>query len=133
MSQKPLPFAFNPAPSDSQGPFNTKIEYSYHDARNFGTESSIIVAGEASLEVLKAFAGKLIDNECFLPLQLGMDSLTPDEDSDEYNREVDHPMHKFEAFSLTEEAPTVLLTFEQLVNTFNGLEDDSAWNWMKFA
>ncbi|WP_274643952.1 hypothetical protein [Pseudomonas serbica] len=134
MSHMPLPFTFNQdAATEHQGPLNTKIEYTYHCARNFGTEGTIVVAGQASPEALQVIATKLYERECFLPKQVGIDSLTPDEDSDEYVAELDHPLHKFEVFSLTEEAPTVLLTFEQLFETFQGINSDFDWNFQKFG
>ncbi|WP_338924328.1 hypothetical protein V0M98_32465 (plasmid) [Pseudomonas silesiensis] len=134
MSQSPLPFKFDvTALGVSQGPFNTKIDYSYHCAGDWGKASTIVVAGQATPETLKSIADKLFDSEGFLPKQLGIDSLAPDSDSDEYDDGLDHPVHHFVGFTLTTEAPTVLLTFEQIVNVFIGLKSDNDWDFGKFG
>lgn len=133
MSQENLPFKVDLSAAKSGTELNTKISYSYHCAGNYGKDATIIVAGEVTQEALEAIACKLYDSECFLPKQVGIDSLAPDEDSDEYDAKLDHPLHKFEAFELTSEDPTVVLTLEQFLKVFDGLNSEDDWDFLKYS
>lgn len=95
---------------------NTKIEYLYRDASNYKQWNEAVLAGEFTKDDIDKIRD-VMDGEFFCPEQVGLPLVRPD---DSYTED-DHCWSELDpegGISLTDEAPTVDLTWRQLVENF---------------
>lgn len=101
---------------------NTKIEYLYRDAANWKRFQHEVVAGEISEKQKAIIFGALQNKENFIPSQVGMRECRFDTVCDD-----DHVWFELwqDAFSPTNEPPTLTVTADELANAFAARKD----NW----
>ena len=94
---------------------NTKINFVYSDEGNYKTWFSEIVSGDATAEQIEAIRNSLIDNEFFVPSELGFRC--------DYDEEAASSFCAFDepAFVPTAGQTTVSLTMEELVERFQSM------------
>jgi len=95
---------------------NTQIEYTYTDGNNYSSLTTAIVAGELTADDEQAIFSTLEDALYFIPSHVGLPEFRPS-DWDTY---ADHNWYKLEAnaFSKTDDDPTVPMTADELKNDF---------------
>ena len=106
---------------------NTKIEYMYRDASNWKDWYAVVVKGKITTEQYDEIQDCL-DDEKFIAAQVG---LAADGIRGYDVNEDDHPWYEMGAISLTEEAPTVNITIDELVKRFK--EAKGNWDDVKYA
>ena len=100
---------------------NTRIDYLYRDASNHKMRNHEILAGAFTQDDI-AKISEVMDCEFFCPEQVGL----PLERPDEYYTEDDHclaELYPEDDITLTDEAPTISLTWRQLVENFNKVRE----------
>jgi len=111
---------------------NTIISYLYRDASNYKVFNEAIVTGKLTLEQIAEILDTLQDGENFIPHQVGL----PEKKFDTVTED-DHPWFELheDAFSVTEAAPTVDITADELYRTFLDCKDrwnpDAPYLWEK--
>lgn len=104
---------------------NTRIAYRYADKNNCRQYTSVVVEGVITWEQIEPF---LYRRNSFIPGQLGLEDLQrrfalPGDD---------HPWHQITVadIKLTESAPTITITAQQLVERFATTEWAANWGSM---
>lgn len=98
---------------------NTQIEYIYANGSKDSTVATAIVAGELTAEDEKAIYAALDCGRFFIPSHVGLPECRPCA----FDHRVIHPWFELEenAFTSTEDAPTVPLTISELVEDFKAI------------
>lgn len=100
---------------------NTLFCYQYRDGANYKTSNTLVFEGKITPEQMRAIADNamIFDGEPdFLPRQIDLKPLCPYFDDENYDDDIDHPIHTIIEISLTDEAPNASMTLESLVNAF---------------
>lgn len=98
---------------------NTQIEYTYTDRNNFSTAATAIIGGELTQEEERVIFSALEEGLYFIPSHVGL----PEPRSHGWNFDDDHSWFKLEenAFSKTDEAPTVPISSAELAQDFSAV------------
>ena len=96
---------------------NTHLWYMYRDAANYKVHTDVVLAGAMTEEQWKTILSCCDDGEFFAPNKVGLEArdfvslgYAPYED--------DHELFEIVEYSLTDLAPTVQMTVEELVAKF---------------
>lgn len=104
-------------------PKNTLISYMYRDGCNnkFRVDGNVIVRGAIKPSQEKRLHAALFEEEFFRHSLVGLPSAFPWDRAEggyPYDGDIDHDLHWFDSTELTEEAPTVAMSIEELVRAF---------------
>ena len=95
---------------------NTLIRYTYRDAANYKFHYCAVIAGAITDGQISTIFHCLDDQTFFIPRQVG---LPCDYARDcDYDEQLDHPWCELDSVEQTSLQPTVELTVEQLVRSF---------------
>jgi hypothetical protein len=101
---------------------NTRFCYLYRDACNYKSFNEIIISGALDLKHLLPF---LKDKIFFIPSEVGLDNLQPEEWT-----ENDHIWHEFENIQLTVDIPTINIDATLFLKKFRSAYENE---WNEFA
>ena len=110
---------------------NTKVSYLYRDGSNYKKANEVVVKGRMT----QSMAGRIYsscDGEYFIPEQIGLpaerfDTITEDDTCFcEFDMRMEHD------FIPTDEEPTVSMTTDELVRSFE-LASSQGWDCAKYA
>jgi hypothetical protein len=107
--------------SPTQSGKNTRLTYGYRDASGSGQSEEIILAGELSFQ--RDIQPYLYEHEFFIPDQVGLANLQGR--FEDFPNEDDHPWHTIGEVSLTDEAPTVQMTADEIRQLFRSVRWDA--------
>jgi hypothetical protein len=94
---------------------NAVIEYLYRDAANYTKVNQCIISGVVTADMERIIWGCLDEDVYFIPSQVGL----PEERKGTIDPNLDHCWFEWGGvFALTNEAPTVDITAEKLVQNF---------------
>ena len=118
---------------------NTKIEYLYRDASNYKQHNEVVIAGEMTPQDAERIAAHMFEGDGFVPRQVGL----PETRIMDYRTDDDHALFEWEigvddegvpfGYTLVEDEPTVDQTVSELVENFEAINSDTAWDldsWM---
>lgn len=100
---------------------NTRLIYSYRDASGYQQSEEIILAGELSLQ--QDLQPSLYEQEFFIPDQVGLPNLQGR--FEDFPGEDDHPWHTIGEVSLTDDAPTVQVSADEIRQRFRSVSWDA--------
>ncbi|MBL7645491.1 MAG: hypothetical protein JNK74_04795 [Candidatus Hydrogenedentes bacterium] len=89
---------------------NTRFEYLYRDGHNYKQYNEVVLAGKFTLDQLRPH---LYERNHFMPSEVGLDDL-----QEFPYRDCDHIWHELVSAEPTEDAPTVEVTAEELIERF---------------
>ena len=109
---------------------NTKIEYLYRDADNYKKWNEVVIAGKVTEAQKRVILNSLESEEFFIPEQLGLPIIRPDDKL----TAADHPFCELDvnSFSMTDEAPTVAMSANELTEAFRKAGKDG-WDDITYA
>lgn len=112
--------------SESRIPSNTLVEYLYRDASNYKVYSKAIVSGLMNEAEVKVIWDCLDEGTYFLPGQVG-----PPDDNRYSGTADDHAWFELQDIKLTSFKPTVNLSAQDLLQSFQKAKD--AWDLVKYG
>jgi hypothetical protein len=121
-------FAGNPAA-------NTMLSYEYRDGANYKTGTDVVFPGAISVSQLKIIEDNLLRDEGqddFLPKQVDLTALCPDEGDETYDDELDHCVHTITEIKLTLKVPDDQTPITDFVNKFAAIGPEG-WDMQNFG
>jgi hypothetical protein len=106
---------------------NTEFRYMYRDGANYKFGGRIVVRGTITDDLKRRLQSSLDDGANFIARQVGIPDVFPWETGDgEYDDEVDHSWHEFNAVERTNEAATDSRSVSELVAAFEA-QKQAGW------